>query len=81
MNKKTFTIVTIAAVAALLIATATITTTSDSAFAKKYKKTQTTAQENSCGNGALPLDIFCQTISNMIQGDDNAVNVIGVQPH
>ena len=78
MNNKTMTIVAIAAVAAMLIATSMIAT--DSALAKKYKKTQTAAQANACGNGKLAMKIFCQAVSSQLQGNDNAVNVIGVQP-
>jgi hypothetical protein len=78
MNNRTMAIVAIAAVAAMLIATSMIAT--DSAFATKYKKTQTAAQANACGNGKLPLKIFCQAINSQLQGNDNAVNVIGVQP-
>jgi hypothetical protein len=83
MNNKTNSIaivVAISLVAAFLVSGAVMTSGHDSTFAKRYKKTQTTAQDNHCGNGALPLDIFCQTISNQIQGDDNAVNVIALQP-
>jgi methionine-rich copper-binding protein CopC len=68
----------IAAIAALLIATVAITT--DSAFAKKYKKTQTTAQENACGNGPLPLNIFCSNAGSQVQGRDNDVSVTTSQP-
>ena len=53
MNNRTMAIVAIAAVGAMLIATSMIAT--DSAFAKKYKKTQTGAQANACGNGKLPM--------------------------
>jgi hypothetical protein len=48
-------------------------------FACSEKKTQTTTQQNKCGNGTLPLDIFYETLSNQIHGDDNALNIIGVQ--
>ena len=78
MNNRTLAIVAIAAVAAMLIATSIVAT--DVGFAKKYKKTQTAAQANACGNGKLPLKIFCQAINSQLQGSDNAVNVIGVQP-
>jgi hypothetical protein len=82
MNSKIMAIVAIAAVAALLATTAAVST--NSAFAgghgHHYKKTQTTAQANACGNGPWPLKIFCQTLNSQIQGDGNAVNVIGVQP-
>jgi hypothetical protein len=90
MNNNTIAIVAIAAVAVMLIAASPIAADHAAYAKKKYrhhhhhssssKKTQTVAQANACGDGTLPLDIFCQALSNQIQGDDNAVNVIGVQP-
>ena len=77
MNNKHLLIV--AAVTVMIGATALSTT--DSAFAgkKKYEKSQAASQANSCGNGKLPLNVFCQNLLSQIQGDGNAVNVIGVQ--
>lgn len=49
------------------------------AFAKSYEKTQAMAQADACGNGKLPLNILCQNIGSEIQGDENAVNMIGLQ--
>jgi hypothetical protein len=43
-------------------------------------QSQSAAQANVCGNGKGASDINCQNLSNQIQGDGNAVNVIGVQP-
>ena len=40
---------------------------------------QTIAQANFCGNGNFPFNIKCQNLANQIQGDGNAVNVIGLQ--
>jgi hypothetical protein len=77
-NKNTLAILAIAAVATLLIATAAITT--DNVFAKKYKKTQSLAQANACGNGPLPLNIFCQNAASQVQGNDNDVSVSASQP-
>ena len=58
--------------------------TSGNAFAggHHYKKTvtQTTIQQNKCGNGEWPLGVFCQTLGNQVNGNHNAVNVIGAQP-
>jgi hypothetical protein len=70
----------IAAVTVMLIG-ATILSTTDSAFAakKKYEKSQAAAQANYCGNGEAPLNVFCQNLLSQIQGDGNAVNIIGVQ--
>jgi hypothetical protein len=43
------------------------------------KKSQAAAQVNECGNGELPLNVFCQNLLSQIQGDGNAANIIGVQ--
>jgi hypothetical protein len=78
MNTKYFVIV--AAVTIMLVG-ATALSTTDSAFAgkKKYEKSQAASQVNECGNGLLPLNIFCQNLLSQIQGDGNAANIIGVQ--
>jgi hypothetical protein len=65
----------VAVVVATLVGVTGIT--ANSAFA--YEKSQATSQANACGNGELPLNVFCQNINSQIQGDENAVNVIGVQ--
>ena len=80
----------IAALGVMLVATSSLTTIDHAAFAKKHrhhhnhgnnnKQSQAAAQANVCGNGTLPMKVFCQALSNQIQGDGNAVNVIGVQP-
>jgi hypothetical protein len=78
MNSKHMIIV--AAMVVMLIG-ATALSTTDSAFAgkKKYEKSQAASQVNECGNGELPLNVFCQNLLSQIQGDGNAANVIGVQ--
>jgi hypothetical protein len=78
MNVKYLIIV--ASMTAMLVG-ATALSTTESAFAgkKKYEKSQAISQANACGNGVLPLNIFCQNLVSQIQGDGNAVNVIGVQ--
>ena len=78
MNNKH--LVIIAAVTVMLIGATAISTT-DNAFAgkKKYEKSQAASQANACGNGELPFNVFCQNLLSQIQGDGNAVNVIGVQ--
>jgi hypothetical protein len=78
MNTKYMVIV--AAMAVMLIGATAFAT--DTAFAdgkKHYDKNQAVSQANACGNGELPLNVFCQNINSQIQGDENAVNVIGVQ--
>jgi hypothetical protein len=77
-NNRTLAILAIATIAAFLVTAAVMIP--DNALAHSKKKTQTTAQANVCGEGTLPLAIFCQTLSNQIQGNDNAANMIGQQP-
>lgn len=79
MNTKYMVIV--AAMAVMLIG-ATALATSESAFAggkKHYEKNQAISQANACGNGELPLNVFCQNIGSQVQGDENAVALDGVQ--
>jgi hypothetical protein len=78
MNVKYLIIV--ASMTAMLVG-ATALSTTDSAFAgkKQYEKSQAISEANACGNGVLPLNVFCQNLVSQIQGDGNAVNVIGVQ--
>ncbi|MFZ0555628.1 MAG: hypothetical protein WBL67_16195 [Nitrososphaeraceae archaeon] len=73
-------LVIVAAMAAMLIG-ATALSTTDSAFAgkKKYEKSQAGSQVNSCGNGKMPMNIFCQNLLSQIEGDGNAVNILGSQ--
>jgi hypothetical protein len=80
-------IIAVIAISAVLITSSII---SQDAFAKckKYRgngsssgnsQSQTIAQANECGNGILSTNINCQNLASQIQGDSNAVNVIGVQ--
>ena len=74
MYNKSLAIVAVAAIAAMLIATAAIAT--EDAFAGKKKKTkysQALSQANACGNGELPLNVGCQNTASQIQGDENGV--------
>ena len=85
MNSK-YTVV-VAAVAVMLIGATALAT--EDAFADKkrhddkkkggYEKSQATAQANYCGNGELPLNVFCQNLAAQLHGDGNAVNIIGTQ--
>jgi hypothetical protein len=77
---KTRYLVIVAAVTVMLVS-ATALSTTDSVFAdkKKYEKNQAASQANDCGNGELPLNVFCQNLLSQIQGDGNAANIIGVQ--
>jgi hypothetical protein len=54
----------------------------DDAFAgkKKHKEyNQATSQANACGNGTLPLNVFCQNIDSQVQGEETAVVASGSQ--
>ena len=46
----------------------------------KYESSQASAGSNDCGNGVLPLNIFCQNLASQIDGDGNAINIIALQP-
>jgi uncharacterized membrane protein len=77
-NSKSFGIIAVAAVTVMLIASAA--TVQEDAFARKKKKyEQSLSQANDCGNGKLPLNVYCQNLAAQIQGDGNAMNIIGVQ--
>lgn len=64
MNTKYIAIV--AVIAAALVGTTLIA--ADSAFATKYGKNQATSQANACGNGKLPMNVYCQNINSQVQG-------------
>ena len=66
----------VAAMAAMLVG-ATALATSESVFASD--KNQAVSQANACGNGELPLNVFCQNIGSQVQGDENAVAATGSQ--
>jgi hypothetical protein len=77
-NMNTKYMVVIAAMAVMLIGATAFAT--DSAFAtKKREYNQATSQANACGNGELPLNVFCQNIGSQVQGDENAVSAAGAQ--
>jgi hypothetical protein len=79
-NQKTYAIVAISAVAAMLIATSAISV--QDAFAGKKKKTeynQAISSANACGNGEMPLNVGCQNVASEIQGDENGVAITSQQ--
>jgi hypothetical protein len=77
MNSKYMVIV--ATMAVMLIGATALAT--DDAFAgkKKYGKNQAISQANACGNGKLPMYVFCQNIGSQVQGEDNSVALSGAQ--
>ncbi len=80
MNSKYLAVV---AVLAVMLVTATALATTDNAFADKkrhddkkkggYEKSQAVSQVNDCGNGELPLNVWCQNTASQIQGEGNYV--------
>jgi hypothetical protein len=70
--------VVVAAMAVMLIG-ATAFATEDAFAGKKKEYNQATSQANACGNGELPLNVFCQNIGSQVQGDENAVAATGSQ--
>lgn len=50
------------------------------ASATKYESSQVSSEANDCGNGELPLNVFCQNVASQIEGDGNAINIIALQP-
>ena len=74
MNTKYMFIV---ATMAVMLVGATALATSESAFASD--KNQAVSQANACGNGELPLNVFCQNIGSQVQGDENSVAATGSQ--
>jgi hypothetical protein len=76
MNNKYM--VVVVAMALMLIG-ATALATEDAFAGKKKEYNQATSQANACGNGELPLNVFCQNIGSQVQGDENAVAATGSQ--
>jgi len=76
--KTYMTLAIVAAMTAVLIGATAFAT--DSAFAgghghkKHYEKNQALSQANACGNGILPLNVFCSNSASQIQGDENGVS-------
>ena len=85
MNSKYLAVV---AVLAVMLVTATALATED-AFADKkrhddkkkggYEKSQAVSQVNDCGNGELPLNVFCSNTASQIQGDENSAALASEQ--
>jgi uncharacterized membrane protein len=80
MYARQMSIIAVAALAAMLVAS-TALATADNAFADKkkkthYEKSQAATQVNDCGNGDTPVDVFCQNLLSQLEGDGNAVAII-----
>jgi hypothetical protein len=70
--------VTVAIITVMLVGTMTVSLGDNSAFATK-EKNQDASQANACGNGELPLDVFCETTTSQVDGEENAVVINGNQ--
>jgi hypothetical protein len=70
--------VTVAIVTVMLVGTMTVSLGDNSAFATN-EKNQDASQANACGNGELPLDVFCETTTSQVDGEENAVVINGNQ--
>jgi len=76
--KKNIIIPLMLGVVIMLITAAPVTST-NIVIAGGYKKSQAASLANDCGNGIFLLNVLCQNLESQIQGDGNAINVIGVQ--
>ena len=81
-NQRIFALVAVAAVAAMLIATSAVSVGDVFAGGGHHKKreyNQAASQANACGNGFIPINVGCQNIGSQVQGDENAVSLVGQQ--
>jgi hypothetical protein len=77
-KKPKFTLVTVIAVAAVMLVAAT-TEMAITGYAFAYNRNQATSAANDCGNGQEPTNIGCQNTDSQIQGDENSVALISQQ--
>lgn len=77
-KKSSLAIVTVLGAVTMMILTVMTTTNYNDTYAK-YERNQALSQVDECGNGLLPLNILCQNLASELQGDGNALNIIGVQ--
>jgi hypothetical protein len=77
--KTYMTLAIVAAVAVMLVASAAVATGDAFAGKKKYEKNQALSQANACGNGELPLNVFCSNSASQVQGDENGVSTASNQ--
>jgi Na+-translocating ferredoxin:NAD+ oxidoreductase RnfG subunit len=77
--KTYMTLAIVAAVAVMLVASVAVATGDAFAGKKKYEKNQALSQANACGNGELPLNVFCSNSASQVQGDENGVSTASNQ--
>lgn len=78
MKKNAF-VPLIIGVVVILFTTTPLTSMKIANAIEGYMKSQTASQANDCGNEAFPFNVLCQNLESHIQGDGNAVNIIGLQ--
>jgi len=79
MKDSTVIPVTIVLVVAAVLITAAPVTSINIVMAGSYEKSQAASQANDCGNESFPFNVLCQNLESQIQGDGNAINIIGLQ--
>jgi hypothetical protein len=77
-KKPKFTLVTVIAVAAVMLVAAT-TEMAITGYAFAYNRNQATSAANDCGNGQVPTNIGCLNTDSQIQGDGNSVALAAQQ--
>jgi hypothetical protein len=80
VKKPKFTLVTVIAVAEVMLVAATAEM-AITGYAFAYNRNQATsaAATNDCGNGQVPTNIGCQNTDSQIQGDENSVALTSQQ--
>jgi hypothetical protein len=76
LDKRTL---AIAGMVAVMLLAATVVSMATTEYAFAYNKNQATGQNNDCGNGDFPEDVFCQNLASQIQGDHNTVALAAEQ--
>jgi hypothetical protein len=77
-KKPKFTLVTVIAVAVVMLVAATIEM-AITGYAFAYNRNQATSAANDCGNGQVPTNIGCQNTDSQIEGDENSVALTSPQ--
>jgi hypothetical protein len=77
-KKPKFTLVTVIAVAAVMLVAAT-TEMAITGYAFAYNRNQATSAANDCGNNQVPTNIGCQNTNSQIEGDENSIAITSLQ--
>jgi hypothetical protein len=71
-------VVAAAIITAMLVGTIAVSLGDNTVLATK-EKNQDVSQANACGNEKLPLNVFCETTTSQVDGEENAVVINGNQ--